>query len=315
MKIAVFGAGGVGALFGARLMQAGEEVTFLARGHNLRALQTEGLYMQSVNGDFHLPTVCATDSPAEVGVVDAVLLGVKTWQVPGVAAQLGPLVGPDTLVIPLQNGVEAAGQVAAAVGWAHTLGGFCRAIVQQVAPGHFLHAGIVPSVAFGAVGGGQASLEVRAEPLRAAFRRAGVTVETPTDMQQALWEKFLFVEPWGAVGAASRASIGEMRQLPETQALLRGCLHELLAVGQGLGIQWTAAAVEKVWRLHEQAPAAGTSSMQRDLMAGRPSELEGQTGAVVRLGRAANVPTPLHEVLYAMLLPQEERARNGEVSA
>lgn len=313
MKIAVFGTGGVGALFGGRLALAGEDVTFLARGENLRALQADGLHVQSVNGDFALPRVQAAEAPAAVGPVDAVLVCVKTWQVAGVAAQLGPLLGPATLVVPLQNGVEAADHVAAAIGWARTAGGYCRVIAQQVAPGRFVHTGINPAVAFGTLGA--VDLEAQAEPLRAAFRRAGVLVETPADLRRALWEKFMFVEPWGSVGAAARSPMGEMRAVAATEQLLRGCLRELLAVGRAHGIDWHDEAVARMWQLYEQAPAASTSSMQRDLMAGRPSELEGQTGAVVRLGRASGVATPLHEVLYAALLPQEQRARAGGLPA
>ena len=306
MRIVVVGTGGVGALFGGRLAQAGEDVVFLARGATLRALRQDGLQVASIDGDFHLPRVHATDSPAEVGPADAVLVAVKAWQVLDVARQLRQLLGPATLVVPLQNGVEAADQLAAEAGWEHVLGGFCRVIAQQVAPARYQHTGVAPSVAFGALHGTPAG-DVAA--LQAAFRRAGITVEEPADLLLALWEKFLFVSPFGTVGAAARAPIGELLRLPETHGLLAACLAEVVAVSVAQGVALSDASVARVWQLYAQTPAGGTSSMQRDLLAGRPSELEAQPGAVVRLGRRYGVPTPVHDVLYAALRAQEDAAR------
>ena len=302
MRIAVFGTGAVGAYFGGRLAQAGEEVTFIARGENLQALRAHGMRMTSVAGDFHLPAVQATDDPTEVGTVEVVLLGIKAGQVAGVAPQLRPLVGPNTLVLPLQNGVEAAEQLAATLGPQNVLRGLCRIIVQQVRPGEFQHSAVVPSLAFGPL---LAEAPIELAPLRNAFRQAGIVVEAPNDLRLALWEKFLFVAPLGTVGAAARLPIGPLLAVPESCALLRACAAELAAVGRAAGVPLSEDAVDQVWRLYEQMPAVGMASMQRDLMAGRPSELEAQTGAVVRLGQLHQVPTPVHEVLYAILRPQE----------
>lgn len=308
MRIAVFGTGGVGALFGGRLAQAGEDVTFIARGENLAALRAHGLRMTSVSGDFHLPAVQATDSPAAVGVVDAVLLGVKAEQVAGVAPQLFPLLGPDTLVLPLQNGVDTADQLAAVLGWPQVLLGLCRVIVQRVGPGTFRHSGVAPAVAFGHLDGAPSGT---ATALQAAFRRAGILVEEPADMRASLWEKFLFVAPFGAGGGAARVPMGQLLAVPESRALLRACVREMVAVAQAAGVALPETAAARVWQLYEQTPGTGTASMQRDLMAGHPSELDAQTGAVIRLGRQHGVPTPAHDALYAVLLPQELAARNG----
>ncbi len=302
MRIAVFGAGGVGALFGGRLAQAGEDVTFIARGANLQALRTRGLRVASIEGDFWLPNVQATDDPTQVGPVDVVLLGVKAGQVAAVAPQLRPRLGPETLVLPLQNGVEAPDQLAEVLGWAHVLGGYCRVIVQQTAPGEFRHSGLTSTVAFGRL---HETTHGPLAELRAAFRRADVRVEEPADLRLAMWEKFLFVAPFGVVGAAARRPLHQLLAVPETSALLRACLQEMMAVAQACGVALTADAIARVWQLYEQTLAGGTASMQRDLMAGRPSELDAQTGAIVRLGRIHAVPTPAHEVLYAVLLPQE----------
>ena len=192
MRIAVFGTGGVGGYFGGRLAQAGAEVTFIARGTHLHALRTQGLRVDSVLGDFVIHPVQATDEPRQVGVVDAVLVAVKAWQVPEVAEAIRPLVGATTCVVPLQNGVEAPEQLAVVLGTAPVVGGLCGLVSFIVAPGHIRHAAAEPFIKFG-------ELDNRPSPrlgqLHQAFRQAGVTVEIPADMQSALWMKFLSITP------------------------------------------------------------------------------------------------------------------------
>ncbi|HJW91305.1 MAG TPA: 2-dehydropantoate 2-reductase, partial [Anaerolineales bacterium] len=184
MRVAVFGVGGVGGYFGGRLAQAGEEVIFISRGEHLRAMQADGLWVESLNGDFRVKPVQATADPAEVGAVDYVLLGVKTWQVPEAAEAIRPLVGKQTAVIPLQNGVEAPDQLAAVLGREHVLGGLCQIVSFIVAPGRIRHAGIDPQIAFGEIDG---ELSQRVENLRAAFEHAKVRVDTPVDIRLAMW--------------------------------------------------------------------------------------------------------------------------------
>ena len=176
MRIAIFGAGAVGGYFGARLAQAGEDVIFIARGEHLRAMRRDGLYVESILGDFRVTPVKATDDPASVGPVDVVLVGVKAWQVPEAAESMRPMVGPETFVVPLQNGVEAPDQLAAVLGKEHVLGGLCRIICARVAPGRIRHAGMEPYVAFGELDNRPSP---RAERLRAAFERAGSGPRSP----------------------------------------------------------------------------------------------------------------------------------------
>jgi 2-dehydropantoate 2-reductase len=283
----------------------------VARGATLAALRERGLVLESPQGDVRLPPGHAADAPAAVGVADVVLVAVKAAQVPEVAPTLGPMVGPATVVVPLQNGVEASGQLAAALDPAHVAEGLCRMLAAQEGPGHVRHLSEVPSVTFGsraagALADGPAATLGR---LADAFRRAGVTVDEPADTTAALWEKFLFVEPLGAVGGAARATFGELLAIPETRAILEACVHEVLAVGRGAGAVLPDDAPADVWERYLRLPAGGTTSMQRDLVAGRPSELDAQTGAVTRIGRVHGVPTPVHDVLYAALRPQEARAR------
>lgn len=281
MRIAVFGAGGVGGYFGGRLAQAGEDVTFIARGDHLAAIRDRGLEVSSVAGDFLVRPARASDDPSAVGPVDVVLLGVKTWQVIDAAEAMRPLVGPGTFVVPLQNGVEAPGQLAGVLGAERVLGGLCQLIGYVEAPGHVRHAGVEPYIAFGEL---IADSQGRADRLRDTFARAqGVRAEVPPDIRAAMWRKFLFIASVSGLGALTRA-----------------------------GIALAPDVVARTLKFIDALPPSGTASMQRDIIGGRPSELEAQTGAVVRLGREAGVEVPLHGFIYSALLPLERRAR-GEI--
>ncbi len=228
MRIAVFGAGSVGGYFGGRLAQAGEDVVFIARGDHLKAIQREGLRVESIEGDFVVQPAQASDDPAAVGPVDAILVCVKAWQVPQAAEALRPMIGAETVVVPLQNGVEAPSQLEAVLGPDHVLGGLCRIMSSVVAPGHIRHAGIDPYVAFGRLDKQQSH---GIERLREAFSRAkGVRVEIPADIRVAMWRKFLLIAAWSGLGALTRAPIGLIRTQPETREMLQQALQEIHAV-------------------------------------------------------------------------------------
>jgi 2-dehydropantoate 2-reductase len=308
MRLAVVGVGGVGGYFGGRLAQAGEEVALIARGAHLRAIQEHGLRVESIAGDFVAQPAVATDDPAAVGPVEFVLVAVKSWQLAEAAEAIRPLLGPDTGVVPLLNGVEAPEQLAAALGPGHVLGGLCRIGAQIAAPGLIRHTAITPSVIFGEL---DDRASPRAEALQAAFARAGVDAPIARDIRRAMWEKFLLITTWG-IGALTRAPIGEWRSLPETRAMAEAAMREVVAVAQAHGVALPEAIVARTLGFLDQLPPEGTSSMQRDIMEGRPSELEAQNGAVVRLGRAAGVPVPTHTFIYASLLPQERQARGRQ---
>jgi 2-dehydropantoate 2-reductase len=310
MRIAVFGAGGVGGYFGGRLAQAGEEVTFIARGEHLQALKRDGLTVESVAGDFRLAPVQATDDPSDVGPVDVVLVAVKAWQVPDAAATMRPMLGPETVVVPLENGVEAADQLAQVAGPERVAMGLCRIISAIAAPGVIRHVGADPYIAFGFADG---RADARLVALRERFARArGVTAEIPTDIEVAIWRKFLLIVTFSGICAVTRAPIGAVRSLPETRALLEQSLAEVYELGRSRGVALTQAALDAALAFMDGLPPEATASMQRDILNGRPSELESQSGAVVRLGEASGVETPLHRFIYRSLLPQELKAR-GEL--
>ncbi len=306
-RVAVYGAGAVGGYFGGRLAQAGIDVTFIARGEHLAAIRAKGLRIESIQGDFSIQPAQVTHDPQKVGIVDVVILGVKAWQVRDAALALQPMIGPDTTVLPLQNGVDAARILVDVLGGDPVVGGLCRIMCTIVAPGTIRHEGAAPYVAFGEL---DRSPGPRLERLRQMFARVeGVSAEAVEDIQAALWNKFLLIAPWSGVGAVTRAPIGVIRDLPETRALLEGAMQEICELAAAQNIHLPPDAVARMMAFVAKLPPAGVASMQRDIMAGRPSELNEQTGAAHRLGLELGVTTPVNSFIYSSLLPMEQKAR------
>jgi len=306
MRIAIFGAGSVGGYFGGRLSQTGEDVIFIARGEHLKAMLTHGLRVDSINGDFAVQPVQATDDPSKAGVVDIVLVGVKAWQVSEAAEAMRPMIGPKTFVLPLQNGIEAPAQLSAVLGDQHVLGGLCGLFCYVAGPGHIVHAGTNPFVKFGELDNHRSQ---RVELLLETFKRAGVNAEIPPDIQVAMWMKFLLIAVWSGMGAVTRAPIGIWRSLPETRRMAELGLKEIIAVAAARGISLPEKALQTIMTMYDGLVPQSTASLQRDVMEGRPSELEAQIGTVVRFGLEADVTTPLFTFIYHSLLPMELRAQ------
>jgi 2-dehydropantoate 2-reductase len=311
MRIAVFGTGGAGGYFGAHLARAGEEIVFIARGEHLQAIREQGLRVETTAGEFVVRSE-ATDDPAQAGMVDVVIVGVKTWQLTDAARAMLPMMTPQTFAVPLQNGVEAAAQLAAVLGEDRVLGGLCGTISRVTSPGHILSLGETNFIKFGELDNRPSE---RVRRLRQAFERAGVKAEVPASIQVAMWEKFIFVTPYGGIGAVTRAPAGVIRSLHETRRMLERGMEEILAVARARQISLPEGIVEKSMGLVDSLAPTSTTSLQRDISAGKPSELEAWNGAVVRLGRETGVPTPLHEFIYHSLLPSELRARGEELIA
>lgn len=312
MRLAVLGAGAVGGYFGARLAKAGADVTFLARGATLAALNERGLEVKSPAGDFAVHPIAASDGSDELAPFDGVLVCTKAWQVAEGAQLLARLLDADGFALPLTNGVEAPEVLGAALGPERVLGGMCRIIAKVTSPGVIEHVGVEPTVVFGELDDRPSA---RVEALGAVFAAAGVAAEVPPSVRGAMWEKLVFIAATSAVGAVTRAAIGEIRAVPESRALLAAAMRETWSVARGLGIPVREETVERCLAFFDDLPAEGTASMQRDVITGRPSELEAQAGAVVRFGRQAGVATPTFDFLYASLLPQERRARGESVGA
>jgi len=309
MRIAIFGSGGVGGYFGGRLAQSGEDVTFIARGKHLDALRDRGLRVDSIAGDFELNKVQATEHPAEVGVVDYIICGVKAWQVPAAAKAMQPMVGEQTLVIPLQNGVEAPAQLAEVLGDAAVLGGLCAIIAFRAGAGHIKHSGASPLIRFGHL---DRRADLRVNQLSEIFNRChGVKSSIPKDIKVAMWQKFMLISAWSGMGAVTRTPIGVLLKIPETREMLVEALNEIYRLALAYNIDLPDTSVAETLALLESLPGNSTTSMQRDIADGLPSELDVQNDAVVRLAKTAELQTPVNRFILNSLRPAELRARGA----
>lgn len=294
------GSGAVGGYFGARLAQAGEEVAFVARRRRLAAIRERGISISSPRGDFRLESVRVSDDPAAIGPVDVVLFTVKLWSTEEAARQLAPLVGPDTAVMSLQNGVEANDVIARTVGREHLMGGACYIAAALDHAGTVQHGGQMARLVFGEPAGRKTR---RAEAFLEACTRAsaGFDAELSPDIDRVIWEKFVFIVGLSAMTALTRRPIGPVRSDPDTRALLADVMREAVAVGRAKGIGLSADFADGRLAFIDTLPPAMTSSMHNDLERGNRLEIGWLSGAVARLGRDAGVPTPANRAVYAAL--------------
>jgi 2-dehydropantoate 2-reductase len=304
MRIAVFGAGGLGGYFGARLAAQGHEVALVARGSHRDALRSRGLTVVSPTENLHVTEVVATDDPTEIGEVDLVLLGVKTWQLPPALTTMKPLVGNATAVVTLQNGVEAPDQVAAEYGRASVLPGVAKVLTLLESPGVVRHIGGEGSLVLGEWDNAATS---RVQRLRTVLGEAGILSPAVQDIRVELWTKFLFIAGIGGLGAVTGESFGVLRSRPGTRRQVTAAMSEIEQVARATGVDLPGDVVPATMAFLDRQPESGTTSMQRDIAAGRPSELDAWTGAVVRLGSASGTPTPVNDLLYEILSLQESR--------
>jgi 2-dehydropantoate 2-reductase len=315
MKIAIYGSGGVGGYFGGKLAQAGEHVTFLARGPHLCALHSAGLRVHSVTGDFTIHPAHATDDPAAIGPCDLILVAVKGWQLPAILPGLRHLVADQTTIVPLLNGVEAAHQLAQTFG-PRAVGGTCKIVSALAAPGHVHHLAAQPELRVGQLAGSTLSDHHthQLDQLCAAFTRVGVDARRVDDIDRLLWEKLIFIAAYGGLGALCRAPVGALRA-PPTRHLLERALLEGEAVARAHNIDVAAEIVPRSLAYLDALAPDATTSLQRDILAGRPSELDDWSGALLRYAAAAGLEAPLHQLIHAALTPQETAARRQLLAA
>ncbi len=307
MKILVYGTGGVGGYFGGRLAQNNNnDVTFIARGRHLEAIKDNGLKVKSVKGDFIISPVNATDKIDDIDSPDLILVCVKAGQVAEVAKTIKPIVGEKTVVLPLQNGVLAPETLINEIGESSVLGGLCRIFSQIEGYGVINHSGFEPSITFGELNNEKS---VRVQEILKLFNEAQITAYIADDIHVEMWKKFLFICTTSSVGAITRSSMGVMRSIAETREVMQMLLTELYEVGIKKGVNLPKDVVSKILDFIDTLPEGATASMQRDIMAGRPSELKDQTGALVQFGKELGVPTPVGSLIYSCLLPLEIEAR------
>jgi len=304
MKIAVMGVGGIGGYFGGLLARAGEDVTFIGRGGHLEAIQKNGLQVKSVAGDFHVHAK-ATHDPRTVGGVDLVLFCVKGYDTDAAGSQIRPMVGPQTVVLCLLNGVDNEERLAAILGNEHVMAGVVHILSTISSPGVVSQTAGPRSLKFGEEDG---RVTPRAERILAVLKGAGINAELSSRIQVDLWEKFLFICAQGGVTALTRLSIGEILDCPETAAMYRQVMEEVAAVGRAKGVPLPADAVGRAMAFASGLQAGMRSSLAHDLSQGNRLEVETLAGTVVRYGREVGVPTPLNFAIYACLKPHHEKA-------
>jgi 2-dehydropantoate 2-reductase len=300
MRIAVIGAGGVGGAFGAALAHAGADVTFVARGAHLAAIRANGLRVEGGRGETVLNPAAATDDPATIGTVDFVLFCVKLWDVETAGAAIRPLIGSATAVIPLQNGIDAADRLIPILGAAAVMGGVAQISATIAAPGVIRQTGSFMRLIFGELAGGRSA---RGDGFLALCREAGFDATHSDHIQTDLWMKFILLATNSAITAAARSPLGVLRDDPDIAPLFARAAGEVVAVGRAAGVALPDDAAEHTVRFNRTAPPGMMASMAHDLIKGGRLELPWLSGKVVALGRELGVPTPVHEVLYAVLKP------------
>ena len=307
MRIAIMGAGGVGSYFGARLAASGANVTFVARGAHLSVLQDHGMSLKSPHGDLVLDEVNATDDPSALGPVDVVLLTVKLYDLEAACAAIAPAIGPETMVVPIQNGVSAVEMVCAHIDRRNVVGGLVFIASFVVAPGKVIHRSGVHRLVFGELDG---SLSDRVVALRDAGLAAGFDAVASQAIEKDLWAKFVLLGGFGPLSALSRQPIGPVLADPDLRRLYGQSIGEVVEVARAKGIDLAPDIVEEVFRMSESFEPESKASMLEDLEAGKPLEIEWISGTLVTLGRGLGVPTPFHEIAYAAIKPFAMGSRN-----
>jgi 2-dehydropantoate 2-reductase len=300
MRIAVVGAGGVGGGFGAALAKAGADVIFIARGAHLAAMKSQGLKVKGGRGETHLVPTRTTDNPADIGTVDIVLFCVKLWDVESAAHQIKPLIGPDTAVIPLQNGIDAAERLIPILGSHAMMGGVAQISASIVEPGLILQVGTFMRMIFGELDG---KLSKRAEEFLALCLTAGFDATLSEQILTELWMKFILLASNASITALTRQPIGKLRDDSDLRPIFRAAYQEAIDVGRARGVALPTDAIESIVDFTSRAPSNMKASMALDLERGNRLELPWLGGKVVELGLKLGVPTPTHSVMYAMLKP------------
>lgn len=307
MNIVIYGTGGVGGYFGARLVQAENNVTFIARGKHLKAIQKNGLQLKSINGDYLVKPAHATSDISEVKNIDLVLICVKTWQLKETAQIIKPVLNKNTMVISLLNGCENHNILSTVIDKKHILAGLCKVVSFIEKPGVINHVAYEPTIVFGELNNKKT---VRVLQLEKLLTDANITNIVAENIQKEIWTKYLYITTVSALGALTRATHGEMLASAYIKKMMWQTAEEIVEVAKASGVNLPSDCIEKQFEIMESLPFETTASLQRDIMDGKPSELEAQNGTIVRLGKELGISTPINELIYNLLLPLEKRARD-----
>ncbi len=309
MKIIIVGAGGVGGLLGGLLARSGNDVTLIARGSHGEAIRRDGLHVRSILGDLHINPVRVIEKITDTLDAELAIFCVKTWQLRVVAQDLVHALSSECLILPLENGVEAPEELEKHFAPKQVLKGCCHMITYIEKPGHIRHAAISPKVHFGS----RSIAEERLVAIKACLDQAGVETSISDAIDVQIWEKFLYICSLAGVSALTRLPVGKIRGVPECRNLILAAMREIFDLARLKGIELNSNIFERMMAEIDSLPAEATTSLQRDLMTGKPSELNALCGAVVRLAQPLSMVTPIHSVIYGALLPTEYQSRKALV--
>ncbi len=306
MKILVVGAGGVGGYFGGKLAQAGLEVTFLVRGKHFEAIKQNGLQVKSIKGDFKVCPKVVNDLRNLKMSPDLIILGVKSWQIIDVAKQLKSVIGDKTMVLPLQNGADNFDTLVSVLPAKNVLAGLCRIVSKVEKPGIINHFAYEPEIVFGEVNNKKS---VRVLAVKSLFDKAGFKNRISENITLDIWRKFLFIVTYSGIGALTRQPLGAIINLPFVKQFMYDTALEIKKIANLKNIDINQKDIDKTMHILSRMPYDTTASMQRDIMAGKPSELDNFNGYIVREGLRLGVKTPCNDFVYYTLLPSENFAR------
>ncbi len=310
MNIAIIGSGGVGGYFGAKLAQAGNNVTFVARGKHLEAMHENGLKVNSIEGNFHITQVNVTNTITSIEKPDLVITAVKAWQIKEVRNDIKQIIHAGSIVLPLQNGVLAPQELSEVISPKQVMGGLCRIISKIEAPGVINHFGVKPEIVFGEQDKtGSEHMQV----LSTLFEQAGILYKASKDIEADMWKKFISICV-SALLAVTKTTYGEMCELKETRGMMTELLNEIYVLSQKKNIAIKPDFIAKTISFIDSFPYESTSSLTRDVLAGKPSEIEYQNGTVVRLAKEYGLEVPVNQFIYNCILPMELKARGIKMS-
>lgn len=303
MRITVMGTGGVGGYFGARLANAGHDVSFVARGRQLAAIRENGLRVESPRGNLHLRKVSVTDNPADIGGADIVMFGVKLWDTVSAAEAIKPLVGEQTAVVSFQNSVVKDDILRQVLGAGHVIGGACYIAATIAEPGLIRHTGALQKLAFGEYDG---TVSPRVTRFRDACAEADIDVEVSERIQQTIWEKFVFLVGLSGTTSVARTPIGPIRGNERSRAFLHDVMNEVVQVARAEGVPIPADYAKDRLAFADTVPATMTSSMHHDLERGNRLEVPWLSGDVVARGARLGVATPCNRAIFDILSVHSE---------
>ncbi len=305
MKIGILGTGGVGGYFGAKLATAGHSVKFLARGKHLQAMQEKGLLVKSGKGDMLIHPVSASDHLADFANSQLIIFACKSWQVEPMAKELKNHLNKDALLLPLQNGVLASEELNRHFPKSNVLGGLCMIFSKITAAGEITHMGLEPVIKFGEQ---DKTRSQRCVSIEKMLLDADIKATLSDDIEVNLWQKFIAI-CLSAYGATMNATYGELRELPETRTVLEETVKEVYAVGKAKGVNLPADTVDKTMSFVDSYPYDVRSSLARDVLESKPSEIEYQNGTVVRFGKELGIKTPYNQAVYAAVKMMEQKSQ------